>query len=354
MQSLIKFDTLDSTFTMLSLPFDQYAPLAAGSFQDMQNLYTCIEYLRYMEGEKHLIYFSSDGLLFPNGDVDYDRGLVAIANDARVTINAFQTGGVFVDPDMLPRVGVTLTAPARGTTTAPILPPPAEVSPSYWSRSFMSKAMTNVAHLTGGRASVTNDIGRSLENLNKVTQVEYLLGYYPTNDRWDGKYRQINVKVNRPGTRVSFRRGYYARDTLRPYDREEFLSFSRISAAGSYELEIHDVPFRVTTVKNPGATPQIKVDMQIDAEKVGFKMVDLRHVGRLRCAIFAADGGGNSLGDFWHNLNLDLVEAKYQEYLRTGIPLAVNIPWKESSRLLKIVVYDAIGDKIGSKVVKIR
>jgi len=353
MQALIKFDTLDSTFTMLSLPFDQYAPLASSSFQDLQNLYTCIEYLRYMEGEKHLLYFSGDGLLFPNGDVDYDRGLVAIANDARVTINAFQTGGVFVDPDMLPRVGITLPAPTKGST-APVFPPPSEVSPSYWSRTFMAKAMTNVSQLTGGRSSITSDIGKSLDNLNKATRVEYLLGYYPTDDRWNGKYRQIHVKVNRPGTKVSSRRGYFARDTLRPFDREEFLAFSRISAAGSYELDINDVPFKVATTKNGGAAPQIRVDLQIDSEKIGFKMVDLRHVGRLRCAIFYADGGGNSLGDIWQNMNLELAEAKYQEYLRTGIPLAVNIPWKASNQLLKIVVYDAIGDRIGSKLVKVR
>jgi VWFA-related protein len=353
MQALIKFDSIDSSFITLSMPFDQYAPLASGSFQDLQNLFTCIEYLRYMEGEKHLIFYSSEGLLFPNGDVEYDRGLVAMANDARVAISAFQTGGTFADPELLPTKGAPLAAPVRNAQT-PVAPPPPVVSPTNWSKAFMASSMFKVSQYTGGRAAITEDVGKALTRLNRISQVQYLLGYYPDDNRWDGKYRQIQVKVDRAGAKVSYRRGYYARDTLRPYDREEFLSFSRISAAGSYEGEIGDLPVRVITARIPGPNPQIKVDLQIDSEKVGFKMVDLRHVGRLRCALFYADGGGNSLGDSWQNLDLDLTEEKYQQYIQSGIQFSTTIPQKASSQIIKIVVYDTIGDRIGSKVVKVR
>ena len=37
-----------------------------------------------------------------------------------------------------------------------------------------------------------------------------MLGYYSTNSRRDGKYRKINVTVDRPGARVLNRRGYTA------------------------------------------------------------------------------------------------------------------------------------------------
>ena len=66
--------------------------------QDLQNIYTAVEYLRYMDGEKHLLLFTENGLFLPR--LENDKSLAAMANDARVTIDTFQTGGV--DPAGLP------------------------------------------------------------------------------------------------------------------------------------------------------------------------------------------------------------------------------------------------------------
>jgi len=353
--SLIRFDTIDSDFATVSLPFDEFAAKSAGSFQDLQNLYTCIEYLRYMEGEKHLIFFTGDGLLFSNGNEANEQGIIAMANDARVKIETFQTGGTFADPELVPTTGILLPSQPRGSTSPPPVPPP-NISQTNWSRAFMLAALRNISKLTGGSVTIGEDIGKALGRLNEVTSVEYLLGYYPQDDRWDGKYRQIDVRVNRPATRVSFRHGYYARDTLRPYDREEFLSYSRISAAGGYEADIEDIPFKVTTAKaqDAGGTPQIKVDLQIDAEKVGFRMVGTRHLGRLRIAIFYADVRRNHLGDNWTTMNMDMSEESYQRLLQSGIQYAALIPQKAPNQILKVIIYDTWNDKVGSKLVKTR
>ncbi|MBZ5497242.1 MAG: VWA domain-containing protein [Acidobacteriia bacterium] len=353
MQNMIRFDTIDAAFVTFSLPFDEFAPKAGGSFQDLQNLFTCIEYLRYMEGEKHLIFFSGDGLLFPNGNVEYDKGLVAMSNDARVAIHSFQTSGTFADPEIVPTKGVVLPTQPRGSTS-PVSPPPPVLSQTNWSRSFMLSTLGSFSALTGGRATIGVDIGKALDRLDETTRVEYLLGYYPKDERWDGQYRQIQVKLNRPGTKVSFRHGYYARDTLRPYDREEFLAFSRISAAGAYESEVGDIPLKITAAREAGSQPQIKVDLQIDPEKVGFKMVDLRHVGRLRIAIFYADANGNSLGDDWKTVDMELQEDSYQQIMQSGIKYSALIPLKAPNQILKVVVYDTVGDRVGSKLVKFK
>ena len=47
----------------------------------------------------------------------------------------------------------------------------------------------------------------------------YSLGYYPEDKKWDGKYRTIKVKVNREGTQVRSRAGYYAIDPSQIKDR---------------------------------------------------------------------------------------------------------------------------------------
>lgn len=227
MQSLMTFDTLQADAITLSLPFDEFAPRAAGSFQDMQNLYTCIEYLRYMAGEKHLLFLTAEGLISPSGREDEEQHIAAAANDARVAIDTFHGGGVFPDADRYPNKGNTVSL-------ANPVPPPPE-SQASWSRTFMISALRDVSELTGGRAAVYRDIGEALDRVNETTRAEYLLGYYPQDEAWDGQYRQIDVKVNRPGLKVSFRHGYYARDTLQPYDLLQFLAYNRMQSAGAYE-----------------------------------------------------------------------------------------------------------------------
>ena len=64
---------------------------------------------------------------------------------------------------------------------------------------------------TGGFAVVnTNDIAGAFERLVEENSSYYVLGYYPSNDRRDGRFRKIEVRVNKPGLTVRARRGYVA------------------------------------------------------------------------------------------------------------------------------------------------
>src|SRR5260370_7549636 len=40
----------------------------------------------------------------------------------------------------------------------------------------------------------------------------YMLGYYPENKEWSGKFRKLQVKVDRAGVKLRHRLGYYASD----------------------------------------------------------------------------------------------------------------------------------------------
>jgi hypothetical protein len=136
------------------LLFSEYASGFAATNQDVQNIYTCIDYMRFMPGEKHLLFFSPSGLMLSR--VEYEDSIAAFANDARVTINVFQVGGCC----------------------------------SSW---YINAGMRNVAQQTGGQASIGEYARQGLARLNEVTMAEYLLGYYPKNDNWDGAYRNIEI-----------------------------------------------------------------------------------------------------------------------------------------------------------------
>jgi VWFA-related protein len=64
---------------------------------------------------------------------------------------------------------------------------------------------------TGGFAVVNNnDIAGAFERLVEENSSYYVMGYYPANDRRDGRFRRIEVRVTQPGLTVRARRGYVA------------------------------------------------------------------------------------------------------------------------------------------------
>ena len=79
------------------------------------------------------------------------------------------------------------------------------------------RLLDELASQTGGRVypvdnlddldSISTTLGNALRN-------EYLLGYVPSNESRDGKYRQVKVKLvvpdEKPKLNVSYRHGYYA------------------------------------------------------------------------------------------------------------------------------------------------
>jgi VWFA-related protein len=72
-------------------------------------------------------------------------------------------------------------------------------------------SLRTMAENTDGLAIVdSNDINRGLRRVIDDLTSYYLLGYYSTNTKSDGRFRSIKVKVKRPGVDVRARPGYRA------------------------------------------------------------------------------------------------------------------------------------------------
>jgi len=72
-------------------------------------------------------------------------------------------------------------------------------------------SLRELAENTDGIAIVnTNDLRGGLKRIADDVSAYYLLGYYSTNARFDGKFRKIDVKMKTPGLNVHARHGYLA------------------------------------------------------------------------------------------------------------------------------------------------
>src|SRR6202050_3696623 len=66
---------------------------------------------------------------------------------------------------------------------------------------------------TGGRViNVHNEktLEKAFDEISEELRSQYVIGYYPTNDKRDGTFRKIRVDVGRPDVKVLARKGYYA------------------------------------------------------------------------------------------------------------------------------------------------
>lgn len=319
-----ELDQIESTM-FSDLPFEQFIQDNAQTLQDLGNCFAGIEYLRHIEGEKHLVFVTEKGMFLPR--VSDDEALARAANDSRVAIDTIQTGGIYI----------------AQTGGAPV---------NAWNQTFAFQALRNISQWTGGVSSIMDPGQMAVERLNDATRNGYVLGFYPANARFDGSYRKVEVKVRHPGATVLFRHGYYARLELLPFDRRTFITQDRILAAVAFRREVNDIKLKLdcSLVRSEGdAERDLLVGLKIDPSRLAFRTTaDGSHLGLIDIAVFYFDQKGQMLGNAAQKAELKFTDEVFQGIKKSGIPYKLRIPVSAATRNLRVVVYDFKADLVGS------
>jgi len=75
------------------------------------------------------------------------------------------------------------------------------------------EVLKKLAEATGGRMLEVRGMDKltiTLDEISDELHHQYSLGYYPENQNWDGKFRQIQIVTQEHGYKVYARKGYYA------------------------------------------------------------------------------------------------------------------------------------------------
>jgi hypothetical protein len=143
-----------------------------------------------------------------------------------------------------------------------------------------------LAEETGGLVLQTNDMPAGLAQVADEARVTYLLGYEPTNQKRDGRYRRLHVEVRRPGLRVRARAGYFAAAKGTGRRQPEPKPIDR-ALGGLFDAD--EIPLRLS-VYVMGPTP-----VQSPVPNVG---VEVLLAGELRLdALDAHDAGGRRVAE---------------------------------------------------------
>ena len=167
-------------------------------------------------GRKALVFFS-EGVAIPTAVAANFRTVISNANRANVSIYAVDAAGLRATSataeagKAMSTLGQTRAAQAgsRDDSFGSMMRDSEKNEELV--RHTPESGLSQLAIETGGMlVTGTNNPGARLHQVNEDLHSYYVLTYTPKNQNYDGKFRQINVKVNRSGVDVQARKGYYA------------------------------------------------------------------------------------------------------------------------------------------------
>ena len=173
-------------------------------------------------------------------------------------------------------------------------------------------SLRTLAEETGGYAAVnSNNVTTALNRIVRLNSTYYVLGYYPKDARHDGRFHKIEVRMKRPGLRVSARKGYVsprlvraeeeaaagARTRAWPRARRRDADVERAardpeSAASAQRLDARGAG---GSVQRRGKEASVAVAIEVDAARLHFtEQPNKTFADGLELSLFALDERGRS------------------------------------------------------------
>ena len=174
-----------------------------------------------LSGRKALVLFS-EGIAIPPSAAARFRSVISNANRANVSIYTVDAAGLraeSVDAETataIKRIGkIRLDQAMSADEPGGPLGSKPMTRDLERNEDLMRRTpegtLRQLASETGGTSiSSANDPGSRLRQVNEDLHSYYLLSYTPRNPDYDGRFRQINLRVTRAGMDVQARKGYYA------------------------------------------------------------------------------------------------------------------------------------------------
>ncbi len=258
------------------------------------------------------------------------------ANRANIVINTLDARGLYT-PDMgdvtRQRTGIAQLGSYRIA---------AQTEQSY--------VLADFAYGTGGAFfQNSNDIVGGMKMIGSAPEVSYVLGFSPQNEKMDGSFHNIKVKMTgKEKYTVQARRGYYAPRKLNdPKEQEK----QEIQEAIFSRDEIMDLPLELQTqyFKKDAAEAQLSVVSRLQVRGMHFRTGDGRHNDNLTFATAIFDDNGNFVTGGEKVLQMHLLDPTYERVLRTGLTLKSSFDLKPGKYMVRQVVRDSEGSQMAAR-----
>jgi hypothetical protein len=215
-------------------------------------------------------------------------------------------------------------------------------------------SLRTLADETGGFAAVnSNDFRSAFSRIVEENSAYYVMGYYSTNEKRDGRFRRIEVRLTQPGLQVRARRGYVAAQGRAPTSKivaaSEKLPAGMREALDSpvedtgLELSVFAAPFKGTL---PNASVLLVVRVQ--GKDLAFTERDGTRNNVLEIAYVMVDEHGKVKVASNDTVTLTLKPQTFQAVQRNGIQIQTRADVPPGKYQVRLAVLEKTGGRKGS------
>jgi VWFA-related protein len=201
----------------------------------------------------------------------------------------------------------------------------------------------------------TNDLGSGIQRIANETRVYYLLGYIPSNNTRDGKFRKIQVKLAASkGREVRARKGYFA-----PTESGTSALTAKkgvdpaIQSALDSPWSLDGIPLRMTHFvgdeKSLGKAA-VLVTAEVDIRGLEFEESEGRSLGDLQFLLVVAHRASGEFFRYDQGVSMKLQPQTRERYNRFWFPITRDFELKSGDYQAKIVVRDTRSKRVGTVI----
>jgi VWFA-related protein len=332
----------------------------------LNSLRSISEWMSAIQGRRKAIVYISEGVdynlydMFTGADPSNFNfeNFNLIQQETWDTIAAASRSNVQIYP-IDPRGLTTMAAESIEITGLPLLA--LHLGPETLVQELATSQMNlrQLAEETGGVAAVgTNDMNKAFDRIVQENSSYYVLGYYPTNEKRDGKLRKVSVKVNGyPDAQVTFRKRYAAQRGKAP---KNTMAGKAIDPAAGLTAELMQtiasplpktgLPLRITAVshKGVGKTADLEVLIETPGKDLTFSQANgtFNNVVSLQIGVF--DKNGKSLASERPDVKLALKPETHARVLQSGVRILRHLSVLPGSYQLRVAAQDSAKTRQGS------
>jgi VWFA-related protein len=345
------------------------------AFGVLRTLENVSDYLATVRGRRKAVLLFSEGIDYPTADLFGSSRISDVQGALQDVITAAARGDVnyfTIDPRGLVGMDSTFVEMASvsvedslapGGNGAMNVPPEALLAEMRQSQD----SLRTLADETGGFAAVNrNSVDGAFERIVTANSRYYVIGYYPPSHPRDGRFHKIDLRVKRPGLKVSARKGYPSPRGKTPEEkkRDEDARLARDNKKGGTNstsaplrdamngpMQLSGLPFTVQAApfKGAGKDASVALAIELDGSSLQFApQSDGTATDSIELSFFSLSDQGKPQPGVQTVLRLKLKPEGVQRVKSAGLRANPRISLPPGRYQIRIGAREAASDRLGT------
>jgi VWFA-related protein len=319
----------------------------------LSTLKNTADFLAGIRGRRKAVVFFSEGIDYDVTNPIQNQWATDILNETRTAIEAATRANVSfygVDPRGLGGFEDLIDMPA---------PPEDNSLGMHTLQDELRLAQDSLRVLseeTGGFAAINaNDYRQAFDRIIRENSSYYVLGYYSNDERRDGRFRPVEVRVKRPGLQVRARKGYTA-----PKGRPAAPASAASAGTSAALREALDSPIPISGLgltafaapfRGSGDKASVSIALEIDGSRFKFAEKDSKLSDTIEVSLVAFDDSGKVRDGGRDTVTLTPRPQTRDAIVRTGVRMMRRLQLAPGRYQLRIAAREEGAGAVGSVLV---